>query len=133
MAEKRSKCPIANVLDVVGDRWSLLVIRDLVLGKRSFSEIAASPERIPPSTLTARLEQLVCQDLVTKSRVSGGPGRQYRYELTQRGADLVPLLVAMMQWSARHDPHTPLTPALRKRLETDFAGVVESLRSTSAL
>ena len=115
MAEKRSKCPIANVLDVVGDRWSLLVIRDLVLGKRSFSEIAASPERIPPSTLTA------------------GPGRQYRYELTQRGADLVPLLVAMMQWSARHDPHTPLTPALRKRLETDFAGVVESLRSTSAL
>jgi DNA-binding HxlR family transcriptional regulator len=125
----RSKCPIARVLDIVGDRWTLLVIRDITLGKTSFSEISESPERIPPSTLTARLEMLVCQDLITKTPVPGGPGRQYRYELTERGADLAPLLAAMMQWSARHDPDTPLGQSMQKRLEEDFDGVVRSLRA----
>jgi len=125
----RSKCPIARVLDIVGDRWTLLVIRDITLGKTSFSEISESPERIPPSTLTARLDMLVCQDLITKTPVTGGPGRQYRYELTGRGADLAPLLAAMMQWSARNDPETPIGPSMRKRLEGDFNGVVRSLRS----
>lgn len=131
MSGDRSKCAIAHVLDIVGDRWTLLVIRDLILGKTSFSEISASAERIPPSTLTARLDLLVCQDLITKTPVAGGPGRQYRYELTESGADLAPLLAAMMQWSARHDPDTPITPRMRKRLEKDFNGVVESLRSVS--
>lgn len=129
MGGDRSKCPIARVLDIVGDRWTLLVIRDITLGKTSFSEISESPERIPPSTLTARLDMLVCQDLITKTPATGGPGRQYRYDLTARGADLAPLLAAMMQWSARHDPQTPIRPSMRKRLEEDFDGVVRSLRS----
>ena len=131
MPGDRSNCAIAHVLDIVGDRWTLLVIRDIILGKTSFSEISASGERIPPSTLTARLELLVCQDLITKTPIAGGPGRQYRYELTERGADLSPLLASMMQWSARHDPETAVPPAMRKRLENDFSGAVESLRSRS--
>lgn len=130
MPGARSKCPIAHVLDIVGDRWTLLVIRDVgLLGKRSFSEISASPEHIPPSTLTARLELLLCQGLMTKTHVVGGPGRQYTYELTKKGEDLLPLLAAMMQWSARNDPDTVVTPALRQRLEKDFTGVVESFRA----
>ncbi len=131
MAGNRSKCAVAQVLDIVGDRWTLLVIRDLVLGKTSFSAISASAERIPPSTLTARLDQLLCQNLITKTPVTGGPGRQYQYELTDRGADLIPLLAAMMQWSARHDPDTPISASMRKQLETDFDGVVESLRTSA--
>lgn len=130
MPGERSKCPIAHVLDIVGDRWTLLVIRDIgVLGRRSFTEISASPEHIPPSTLTARLDLLLCQELITKTPVVGGPGRQYSYELTRKGQDLLPLLAAMMQWSARHDPDTVVSPALRQRLEKDFAGVVASFRS----
>lgn len=131
MHADRSRCPIAHVLDIVGDRWTLLVIRDITFGKATFSEISASPERIPPSTLTARLDMLVCQELITKTPVAGGPGRQYRYELTERGADFVPLLAAMMQWSARHDPDTPVAASMRERLEKDFDGVVQALRSRS--
>ena len=130
MPGERSKCPIAHVLDIVGDRWTLLVIRDIgMLGKRSFSEISASPEHIAPSTLTARLELLLCQELISKTAVVGGPGRQYTYELTRKGEDLLPLLAAMMQWSARNDPDTAVSRALRQRLEKDFTGVVDSYRS----
>jgi len=117
MPGERSNCPIAHVLDIVGDRWTLLVIRDIgMLDKTSFSEISASPEHIPPSTLTARLELLLCENLITKTPVAGGPGRQYRYELTERGADLLPLLAAMMQWSGRHGPDTAVPLSLRERL-----------------
>ncbi len=133
MPGERSKCPVAHVLDLVGDRWTLLVIRDIgMLGKTSFSEISASPEHIPPSTLSARLELLVCEKLITKTPVAGGPGRQYRYALTQRGADLMPIIAAMFQWSARHDPDTAVSAAMRKRLENDFNGVVDSLRSKAS-
>lgn len=130
MPGDRSKCPAARVLDIVGDRWTLLVIRDIgIFGKKSFSEISTSPERIPPSTLTSRLELLLCENLITKTLVPGGPGRQYCYELTNRGADLLPLIAMMFRWSAQHDPDTPVSPAMRKRLENDFDGVVESWRS----
>lgn len=133
MPGERSNCAIAHVLDIVGDRWTLLVIRDIaILGKRSFSEISASPEHIPPSTLTVRLELLICQKLITKTPVAGGPGRQYCYALTQRGEDFLPVLVAMLQWSARHDPNSAVPRALRQRLEKDFLGVVESYRSQAA-
>jgi len=134
MPGKRSNCAIAHVLDIVGDRWTILVIRDTaILGKRSFSEISASPEHIPPSTLTTRLALLVCQKLITKTPVAGGPGRQYSYELTQRGEDFLPVLVAMLQWSARHDPDSAVPRAMRQRLERDFIGVVESFRSLARL
>ena len=127
MPGKRSNCAVAHVLDLVGDRWTLLVIRDIAFfGKRSFRELSASAEHIPPSTLTARLELLVCENLLTKSRVAGGPGRQYRYELTQRGTDLVPLLAAMTHWSALHDPESSVTPGLAKRLRKKFGGAIDS-------
>ncbi len=118
---------MADVLDIVGDRWTLLVIRDIgIRGKTSFSEISGSPEHIAPSTLTSRLEVLLCENLITKTPVPGGPGRQYCYELTERGADLLPIIAAMFHWSARHDPDTPVPPELRERLETGFCGAAES-------
>lgn len=110
-----------------------MVIRDIgMFGKTSFSEISASPEHIPPSTLTARLELLLCQDLITKTRVVGGPGRQFRYALTERGADFVPMLAQMIRWSARHDPDTIVSSALGKRLENNLESTVEELRSRPA-
>ena len=100
MSDSRSACPIANVLDIIGDRWTLLVIRDIaVFKKTSFSEMAASPEGISPSTLTARLELLVREKLVSKTALPNVPARQYRYELTKRGQSLMPILEAMMNWS----------------------------------
>lgn len=96
----RSKCPVANVLDIIGDRWTLLVIRDIaVFKKTSFSEMAASPEGISPSTLTNRLEMLISEKLITKTALPGLPARQYRYALTKRGKRLLPILEAMMDWN----------------------------------
>ena len=130
MPGDRSKCPAAQVLDIVGDRWTLLVIRDIgIFGKKSFSEMAASPERIPSSTLTSRLELLLCENLITKTRIPGAPGCQYCYELTDRGEDLLPIIAAMFRWNAQHHPDSAVPPALRKRLENDFDGVVDSWRS----
>jgi DNA-binding HxlR family transcriptional regulator len=102
MTNARSECPVANVLDIVGDRWTLLIIRDIaVFKKTSFSEMAASAEGIPPSTLTARLQMLVHEAFITKSELVGVPGRQYRYELSRKGQSLLPILEAMMHWDDR--------------------------------
>ncbi len=130
MPGARSNCAIAHVLDLVGDRWTLLIVRDIgIYGKTRFTEISESAEGIPPSTLSSRLELLQQNDLITKTAVPGGPGRQFRYGLTARGADLLPILVGMLQWSARNDPDSAVPPAMRRRLEKDFGAVVESFRT----
>jgi len=102
VAEKRSNCPIAFVVDIIGDRWTLLIVRDINNGKCSFGELAASDEKIVPSTLTNRLERLTGFGLINKKRVEGGPGRQYRYELTARGKGLMPVISEMVAWKAKH-------------------------------
>jgi DNA-binding HxlR family transcriptional regulator len=102
--QKRSICPISQALDLVGDKWTLLIVRDIgVFGKHSFTDISASPERIPPATLTGRLELLIREDILLKECISGGPGRQYRYTLTKKGEDLIPVLTAMQDWSNIHN------------------------------
>ena len=129
MPEKRSPCPIAHVLDIVGDRWTLLVIRDIALfGKRAFGEMSASSEGIAPNTLSDRLGRLVDAGLITKEDVPGGPGRQYRYGLTKRGADLIPLLLDMIEWSATHDPDTQVTSAFKKDLKRNRAKMISKLQ-----
>ncbi|MGR8947698.1 MAG: winged helix-turn-helix transcriptional regulator [Gammaproteobacteria bacterium] len=132
MPGDRSDCPAAHVLDIVSDRWFLLIIRGIeIFGKKSFSEISATPEHIPPSTLTSSLELFLCDRLITKTLVPGGRGRQYSFELTDRRADLLPLIAMMFRWSAQYNRETPLSPAVRKCLENDIDGVVESWRSIS--
>ena len=102
--QKRSICPISQALDLVGDKWTLLIVRDIgVFGKHSFTDISASPERIPPATLPGRLELLIREDILLKECISGGPGRQYRYTLTKKGEDLIPVLTAMQDWSNIHN------------------------------
>lgn len=104
MPQKRSNCPISHLLQTVGDKWTLLIVRDIGLfGKHSFTDISTSPERIPPATLTSRLELLVREGFILKKCLSGGPGRQYKYTLTQRGEDLIPVLTAMLRWSEIHN------------------------------
>jgi DNA-binding HxlR family transcriptional regulator len=100
----RSACPIANTLDVLGDKWTLLVIRDLFfLGKHRFGEFLASPEGIPTNILTDRLRRLEEHGIVTKVAYSAKPQR-YEYHLTAKGTDLLPVLRAMVEWATRHLP-----------------------------
>jgi len=98
---RRSFCPVACTLDLVGDRWTLLVVRDLVRGKRRYSEFLASPEGIPTNILAERLRRLKRQGLVQTRRYSSHPPR-VDYELTAKGEDLRPLLRAMVEFGVTH-------------------------------
>lgn len=97
----RSFCPIASALDIMGDKWTLLVIRDLFLGKHRYGEFQASPEAIPTNILAERLKRLEAGGLVVKAYYQDHPPRA-EYYLTQRGADLGPVLCAMREWGRKH-------------------------------
>ena len=104
---RRSDCPIANTLDLLGDRWTLLVIRDLLLlGKRRFGELLASPEGIPTNILTDRLRRLEECGIVVKAPYQDRPQR-CEYHLTRKGTDLLPVLTAIAEWARRHIPGVP--------------------------
>ncbi len=101
----RSTCPIASALDIVGDRWTLLVVRDLFLGKHRYGEFQASAEAIPTNILAERLKRLEAAGLVVKEYYQENPPRG-EYVLTRRGADLAPILRAMRDWGKKHIPGT---------------------------
>ena len=94
---RRSPCPVAATLDLIGDKWTLLVIRDLYAGKRRFIDIALSPERIATNILAARLERLQASGLIAAEASPDRAGSS-EYTLTLRGRSLLPLLVAMRDW-----------------------------------
>ena len=100
---KRSGCPVANALDLFGDRWTLIVIRDLVVGKRRYGDFEKSPEGIPTNILADRLRQLEQHQLIRKVPYQRRPTR-YEYHLTEKGADLLPVLQAMVRWANIHVP-----------------------------
>ncbi|MBI3435827.1 MAG: helix-turn-helix transcriptional regulator [Proteobacteria bacterium] len=99
----RSGCPVANALDTFGDRWTLIVIRDLVMGKRRYGELQKSPENIPSNILADRLRQLERLEVIRRVPYQERP-RRYEYLLTEKGADLLPILQAVTRWSGRHIP-----------------------------
>jgi DNA-binding HxlR family transcriptional regulator len=94
---RRSPCPVACALDVFGDRWTLLVIRDLMLGKARFKDFVASPEGIPTNILADRLKRLQNHEVVTQVRDREG-SRHLAYRLTEKGTALRPVVKAMKDW-----------------------------------
>ena len=118
-AVKRSRCPVSCTLDVLGDRWSLLIVRDLMRGKRRFGEFAASPEGIPTNILTERLRRLRATGIVRARRYSDRPPR-LEYTLTGKGEDLRPIMRAMVEWGVQHaagrtPPPVPPAAPMRAR------------------
>ena len=97
MDQRRSTCPIANTLDEIGDRWTLLIIRDMLGGKHRFDEFLESDEKISTNILADRLKRLEQLCLITKEPYSSHPHRM-QYELTERGYSLGPVLDAIVQW-----------------------------------
>jgi DNA-binding HxlR family transcriptional regulator len=98
---KRSTCPVSRTLDMLGDRWSLLVVRDLMRGKRRFAEFLDSKEGIPTNTLAERLKRLVHAGIVESRRYNEHPPR-VEYVLTAKGEELRPIIRAMVDWGVRH-------------------------------
>jgi len=102
---RRSPCPVACCLDVVGDRWTLLVVRDLFLGWSRFKDLATAPERIPTNILSDRLEKLVREGIAEQVPASDG-SKRLAYQLTAKGESLRTVLAAMRDWGLQWEEGT---------------------------
>ena len=105
----RSGCPIATTLDLVGDRWSLVIIRDMLVGKKRFGEFMTSPEGITTNILADRLKRMENSGLVARRPYQIRPPR-HEYSLTPRGNSLLPVLQAICRWANRQFPDTWTPP-----------------------
>lgn len=100
---RRSGCPLNASVEMLGDRWSLLIIRDMMLlGYRSFKQFLNSHERIATNILANRLRRLQSYGIITSSP-DPSDGRKLIYSLTKKGQDLVPVLTEMVLWAAAHE------------------------------
>lgn len=129
-APLRSACPVAASLDLFGDRWTLLVLRDVLLDGRSrFSEFVAD-EGIATNTLSERLARLLSQGLLTRER-DPQDGRKWIYAPTHAAVELVPVLVEIMIWGSRHtDGRGP--DAVLEAVRADKAGFVAQATALAA-
>lgn len=127
MRDLRSHCPINFGVEIFGDRWTLLVLRDLLLkGKSSFKEFHASEEGIATNILADRLDRLTHSGLVTAERMAGD-SRQIRYRPTAKGRALLVVLVEMAYWGARHDPQTEAPLSFVQAYERDRAELLRAI------
>lgn len=101
----RSPCPVACTLDIIGDRWTLLVIRDLMFGRSRFKDFTSSPEGIPTNILSERLNRLMRHGLAEQVPAEDGAMRR-GYRLTEKGRSLAPVLEAMRDWGLKWEPGT---------------------------
>lgn len=104
MKAPRSYCPQNLILEVIGDKWSLLIIRDMMInGKHYFREFLQSEEKIASNILSSRLKSLEQEGLIRKS-IDPQHKQKIRYLLTQKGIDMFPILMEMARWSLRYKP-----------------------------
>lgn len=106
---ERSGCPIATTLDLLGDKWSLVIVRDMLTGKANFGDFLASPEGISTNILAERLRRLEAAELVVKRAYQARPPR-YEYRLSDKGEALLPVLQAICRWANTYVPGTWMPP-----------------------
>lgn len=102
---KRSQCPVTNTLEIIGDKWSMVIIRDLFLGKKTYGDFQSSNEGIPTNILADRLKRLESSGIVDKIPYQQRPVR-YEYKITKKGKDLGKVLKALKDWGLKHIPGT---------------------------
>lgn len=128
MKKTRSDCPISCSLDVFGDKWSLLIIRDIMLrGKVSYSEFLQSEEKISTNILANRLNVLEAENILLKE-VSPANKSKFIYSLTRKGADLLPIVIEIMDWGAKYNANSPRRE-LGKKIQKDKAAVIKEYSS----
>ena len=131
--QRRSDCPISSALDLLGDKWSLLVMRDVLLrGKSHYREFLASEEGIATNILADRLSRLEAAGLLERTGEDPRSGKQ-SYHATAKGKDLIPLLLEMMVWSAAHDPQTTVPGALLAELARDRPATAQAIRDLGGI
>jgi DNA-binding HxlR family transcriptional regulator len=129
-ANNKSHCPINYSLEVFGDTWSLLIIRDIVFfGKKTFGEFLDSEEKIATNILTQRLKHLEQKGILTK-KPHPADKRKEVYELTEKGLGIIPILLEMGGWGATHDPETTVSKQFVNSVYADRYGMFDLIRKT---
>lgn len=124
----RSGCPLNAALEALGDRWSLLIVRDMVMrGFTTYREFLDSDEGIATNILAARLKQLEKHGIIERS-ADPGDSRRWIYTLTPKGLDLAPVIVELVLWGARHH-RTEAPAAVLRQAESDREGFIAGLRA----
>jgi DNA-binding HxlR family transcriptional regulator len=127
--QARSTCPISFALEIFGDRWTLLVLRDLLLrSRRRYRELLGSDEGIATNVLADRLKRLERRGLIRKQR-DEVDGRQYLYRPTPLAVSLVPMLVEMIVWGARNGAGADVEPAFIERFETERGALIAEIQA----
>ena len=133
MSEKnfRSTCPISTGLDLFGDKWSLLIVRDLLYhGKRTFKDFSTSGENISSARLSDRLGKLEKQEILTKTNHPTNK-KVFIYQLTQKGKDLAPIIAEFVLWGDKylHNHISEFSKSLAKQLRDDKEQVLTQFQS----
>jgi DNA-binding HxlR family transcriptional regulator len=128
--DRKSRCAVNSALEVVGDPWSLLVVRDIVFyGKHTFGEFLAAEERITTSVLADRLARLVSGGILSKQRNPADKRREL-YSLTDAGLALIPILVELANWGVRYDPEVVENPLWTSKAASDRTGLYQLIHDT---
>lgn len=125
--KRRSDCPISLSLDIFGDKWTLLILRDFIFfDNRHFNEFV-SIEKISTNILTDRLNRLLGNGIIKKE---GDPKNKsaFIYSLTPKGMELIPLVMEMYRWGAKHTEGNNADPVWQRRVETDFTAVTQEVK-----
>ena len=123
----RSDCPISFALDFLGDKWSLLVIRDLIFdGKKFYKEFLQSKEGIATNILSDRLKRLESAGIIT-SKVYEKLKTQKEYTLTSKGIDLIPVLIEIIIWSAKYQDGLAVTEAFLEKAKGHREEVIKNI------
>ena len=131
-AERRSECPLNASVEMLGDRWSLLIIRDMMLrGARTYKEFLQCYEGIATNILADRLRKLIAYRIIT-TEPDPSDGRKLTYRLTAKGIDLAPVLLDLLIWGARHE-QTGAPCALIGRMEKNREEVLAEARRRRAM
>src|SRR5256885_8150420 len=127
---KRSDCPINFALETFGDSWSLLIIRDIVyFGKKTYGEFLESEEGIATNILANRLAGLEQKGILVKKPYTADK-RKDTFVLTEKGLDLIPILLEMANWSAQHDPQTGAPLEWIATVKADREIIIRLIRET---
>jgi DNA-binding HxlR family transcriptional regulator len=127
--ERKSDCPVHFALEVFGDPWTLLIVRDLMFkGRTTYTDFLRAEEGIATNVLADRLVRLE-QDGIVEKLPATKAGSGGRYRLTLKGIDLLPIMVEIIGWSARHDPATAAERRFVRRLRADRDGLLAELRA----
>ncbi|MEL7312919.1 MAG: helix-turn-helix domain-containing protein [Pseudomonadota bacterium] len=128
MGKHRSRCPMNHAVEILGDQWTLLVVRDMIFhAKNSFSELSEMPEGIATNILTDRLNRLEASGIIEK-RVDSHDARKRNYSLTRHGLGLIPVLLELMVWSRDHTSDVDVTHAVTKKIKRDREAAVVEIR-----